>query len=153
MQCDQCQHKNPEEAKFCNECAAPLPLHCPFCGTMNPPGAKFCHECATPLATPATVADGRKPAARAKPATGKVTPKKRESVRHQGSKVARRRPPSAKQRAPEAERRQLTVLFCDLADSTALAAYGTQKWGALLGSRVASAQGGAAAGSIWGGPN
>ena len=31
-------------------------------------------------------------------------------------------PPAAGREAPEAERRQLTVLFCDLVDSTALAA-------------------------------
>ena len=30
-------------------------------------------------------------------------------------------PPPAEPRAPEAERRQLTVLFCDLVDSTVLA--------------------------------
>jgi Double zinc ribbon len=68
MQGAQCQHENPEGTKFCNECAAPLPLASPSCGTVNRPGAKFWHECATPLATPPAVANGQKSVARAKPA-------------------------------------------------------------------------------------
>jgi TOMM system kinase/cyclase fusion protein len=37
------------------------------------------------------------------------------------AQAAQVRPPAAELRAPDAERRQLTVLFCDLVDSTALA--------------------------------
>src|ERR671936_2187538 len=38
-----------------------------------------------------------------------------------GTEVAPTTPPPVERRPPEAERRQLTVLFCDLVDSTALA--------------------------------
>jgi class 3 adenylate cyclase len=61
--------------------------------------------------------------AKAKPATGKATHHQRGGGKTQDSKTGRRRLPSAGHRAPEAERRQLTVLFCDLVDSTALSAH------------------------------
>jgi ribosomal protein L40E len=51
MQCVQCQHDNPEGAKYCNACASPVIPICPSCATENPTGAKFCHQCATNLET------------------------------------------------------------------------------------------------------
>jgi hypothetical protein len=36
MVCAQCQHPNPDSARFCNACAAPLDV-CPACGHVNPP--------------------------------------------------------------------------------------------------------------------
>src|SRR5215831_12641465 len=119
MRCVQCQHENPEGAKFCNECAAPLPLRCPSCGTANRPGAKFCHKCATPLVTPPAVAGGQKSVARAKPSTRPANQTKLGKVKPKEPSQAQRRP-LPRHGAPEAERRQLTVLFCDLVDSTAL---------------------------------
>jgi class 3 adenylate cyclase/predicted ATPase len=121
MRCVHCQHENPEGAKFCNECAAPLPLRCPSCGTANRPGAKFCHECATPLVTPPAVGGGHTSVARAKPSTRPANQTKRGKVKTKEPSQAQRRPPPG-HGAPEAERRQLTVLFCDLVDSTALSA-------------------------------
>src|SRR5262245_50316966 len=49
MRCPNCASENREGAKFCDECAAPLPLRCPACWTENRPEAKFCNGCATPL--------------------------------------------------------------------------------------------------------
>jgi len=46
MKCPKCQHENPDDARFCNECANKLELVCPECGKANPPGSKFCNECA-----------------------------------------------------------------------------------------------------------
>ena len=54
MQCPQCAHENPEEAKFCNACAILLTPRCPACATANPPGVTFCHQCATPLTSSAS---------------------------------------------------------------------------------------------------
>ncbi len=85
VRCPACDHENPDTARFCVECAAPLARRCAACGTAAPAGAKFCPECAAPL-------------------TGAAAPL----------------PP-----APEpagGERRQLTILFCDLVGSTQLAA-------------------------------
>src|SRR6266511_3165029 len=50
MQCPSCGSDNPEGAKFCIECAAPLQKRCPSCGAVNLPRAKFCAECGSPLA-------------------------------------------------------------------------------------------------------
>jgi class 3 adenylate cyclase len=63
------------------------------CGAENPPGNKFCGDCGTAL-----------------PETG------RASAAATGSK-----PGSSGEAAAQAERRQLTVMFCDLVGSTALA--------------------------------
>jgi class 3 adenylate cyclase len=88
---------------------------------MNRPGAKFCHECARPLATPPAVANGQKSGARAKPAVTPGRQIKRGKVKAEQRSKAQRRPPPG-HGPPEAERRQLTVLFCDLVDSTPLSA-------------------------------
>ena len=52
MQCPQCHTENPDDAKFCMNCATPLALVCSECGTELPPRAKFCVNCATPVAAP-----------------------------------------------------------------------------------------------------
>jgi len=51
VRCPACDHENPEAARFCVECAAPLARRCAACGTAAPAGAKFCPECAAPLAS------------------------------------------------------------------------------------------------------
>jgi len=104
MQCLQCQCENRAGRRFCAECGAPLPLACPACGFTNEPGEKFCGGCGTPLARPAA------------PPTQTAQHPVLSAV--QGQQEAS--PPVARG-TPEAERRQLTVLFCDLVDSTVLA--------------------------------
>ncbi|MDH7476840.1 MAG: SPFH domain-containing protein [Candidatus Bathyarchaeota archaeon] len=50
--CPKCNFQNPQTAKFCNNCGAPLQavgITCPKCGTSNPAGTKFCGNCGTPL--------------------------------------------------------------------------------------------------------
>jgi len=98
MQCPNCGIENRKGAKFCNECASALPLNCPSCGTENPPGAKFCNECAASLKERTKVSD---------------TIKKEDTGTRSDPVVTTRD-------VPEAERRQLTVMFCDLVGSSAL---------------------------------
>src|SRR5215207_5385703 len=93
MHCGSCGTENPDGAKFCIECAAPFQKRCPNCGVENLPRAKLCSECATPLAGQPAVAQSS------------------NTPLH----------PLAPTRA-EAERRHLTVMFCDLVGSTALSA-------------------------------
>ena len=45
MRCPECQHENPEDARFCNGCGHKLELACPECGKFNPPGSRFCNGC------------------------------------------------------------------------------------------------------------
>ncbi|HTF77727.1 MAG TPA: adenylate/guanylate cyclase domain-containing protein, partial [Bradyrhizobium sp.] len=96
MQCPNCKADIPEGSKFCLECGTALLGCCPSCGNANPASAKFCLECGHKL--PATGVD-----AAGRPATD----------------AAILRP---SQVAGSAERRQLTVMFCDLVGSTALSA-------------------------------
>jgi DNA-binding winged helix-turn-helix (wHTH) protein len=103
--CPRCQHVNPSEARFCTACAAPLAVRCPTCGQDNLPGAVFCQACATAL-----------PSTMPPPAV----PPQDAPVVHPRERVAH--PPVALA-SPEAERRRLTVLFCDLVDSTTLAGH------------------------------
>ncbi len=92
MRCPHCQHENPPGAKFCVECAGLIARRCSACGTEAPPTAKFCPECAAPLtATPHAAPQLAAPPELATPG-----------------------------HAPAGERRQLTVLFCDLVGSTPL---------------------------------
>jgi predicted ATPase/class 3 adenylate cyclase len=99
MLCPQCQHENPTDARFCNACGSPLPRPCHACGHENPPEAKFCNQCGTflaghPLASPPSQTE-QQPAAPVEA-------------------------PPAEPHTPDAERRQLTILFTDLVDSTKL---------------------------------
>jgi len=95
MECPSCKAAIPADSKFCIECGAPLPVPCPSCGHGNPPRAKFCASCGSNLATGASSA----PAEAASPSS----------------------PPAPAPAPSSAERRQLTVMFCDLVGSTALA--------------------------------
>ena len=60
MNCPSCARENPDGAKFCSECAAPLvqDFACPACGSSNARGSKFCNECAQPLADGAAAPPG-----------------------------------------------------------------------------------------------
>src|SRR5690349_14161524 len=99
MTCPRCQQDNPPQAKFCLECAAPLTVRCTHCGTQLPGAAKFCFECATPTAM-----------AGAPPLTSPeaYTPK------HLADKIL------VSRSALEGERKQVTVLFADVAGFTSL---------------------------------
>src|SRR5215471_17246124 len=83
--------------KFCGECGNALQNLCAQCGFENPSRFKFCGACGTPL-------------------TGQtLTP---SSPQEQSTPQVAISAPEP--RSPDAERRQLTVMFCDLVDSTKL---------------------------------
>ncbi len=94
MQCRSCGFENPEGTKFCIECGILLKTYCQTCGSKNLPSAKFCGECGTPLTGQSPVPKSTK---------RDIQLDKRED-----------------KSTPEGERRQLTVMFCDLVGSTAL---------------------------------
>lgn len=95
MRCPGCRHDNEAGARFCTQCGSRLELRCPQCAAANPDGSRFCQACGQPLSAPAS--------------TSAYTP------RHLSAEVLRR---SA---AVEGERKQVTVLFADVANSTGLA--------------------------------
>ena len=102
MKCPRCQHENPPQAKFCEECATPLARTCANCGTPLSPTAKFCPECAHPAAAPAVQPRLTAPEA--------YTPK------HLAEKIL------SSKSALQGERKQITVLFADLKGSMELLA-------------------------------
>ena len=113
MICPACRHDNPERAKFCLECGQRFAASCPQCGTELPPAAKFCLECGHRLGV-----------AEAAPVSSPTVPLRREDFqarlpsytpKHLAEKILTSRS------ALEGERRQVTVLFTDVAGFTPLA--------------------------------
>ena len=103
MKCPQCGFDNRTQAKFCEECAAPLARACANCGTQLSATAKFCPECAHPVAAGA--------ATQPRFASPEVyTPK------HLAEKIL------TYKSALEGERKQVTVLFADMKGSMELLA-------------------------------
>ncbi|NOT57060.1 MAG: AAA family ATPase, partial [Deltaproteobacteria bacterium] len=84
-------------------------MQCTRCGETNPEHAKFCIECGTPFAARCPHCAAENPV-RAKFCASCGTP-----LTGQGAKPS---PPAPQ--PPAAERRHLTVMFCDLVGSTAL---------------------------------
>lgn len=98
MKCASCQHENESEDKFCSECGLSLVRKCDDCGAELKPAAKFCSKCGTSVALSEPL---RVPA---------------PAPEHLPDELPHARA------AHEGERRQLTVMFCDLVGSTALSA-------------------------------
>ena len=113
MICPTCRHDNPEQAKFCLECGQRLAAACPQCGTELPPAAKFCLECGHRLGA-AEVAPAPSPTV---PLSGADFQARLASYtpKHLAEKILTSRS------ALEGERRQVTVLFTDVAGFTPLA--------------------------------
>jgi class 3 adenylate cyclase len=103
MKCPRCQAENPPESNFCLGCGTRLSATCSACGVDLPAESRFCNKCGAPVsAEPAG-------SARLAPSPGPYTPK------HLADRILTTRA------ALEGERKQVTVLFCDVIDSTRLA--------------------------------
>ena len=89
MECHRCAAANLADARFCEDCGAPLDLACTTCGTVATPGKRFCRACGAALAEQ-TVPDVPEQAVASRATYG-------------------------------SERKQVTILFCDLVNSTGLA--------------------------------
>ena len=87
MECPSCHSEMPDDSRFCEACGAVPPVRCPACGATSRAGARFCSNCGKTLTL-----EGAGPPT--KPATTPISP-----ATH----------PTASR-----ERRQLTIMFCDL---------------------------------------
>ena len=96
MRCVRCKQENPRGARFCLHCGAAIGGECKDCGAALPGGSKFCPECGH--------------AVEATPGPASYTP------RHLSDEIF------AVRSAIEGERKQVTVLFCDIVRSAGLAA-------------------------------
>ena len=105
MSCPSYQCENPAETTSYLASGVLLPPRCPQCGAESPSSARFCEACGTPLM-------------RLMPFFSPIQSAPRlplpEVQTRQGEL------PSLACGLPDAERRQLTVLFCDLVDATPL---------------------------------
>jgi class 3 adenylate cyclase len=90
MNCSNCGAGIVEGAKFCSQCGFALTKRCPSCGAAYTSGSKFCAECGTRLGETSSP-------------VAATTPR-----------------PVAASPVSAAERRHLTVMFCDLVGSTEL---------------------------------
>ena len=138
MQCPHCQHENSAAGKFCEECGTRLVRTCLGCGHEVSPRAKFCPECGAALTPqsqplvsssefqvpsfpqPPTVVSSQLSVASSFQPPAPQTPNTElrthvPSPQTLDSRLRDSRPAAA-------ERRQLTVMFCDLVGSTALSA-------------------------------
>src|SRR5262245_36638886 len=110
MECSRCKAENEIGAERCIQCGATFGLGCKACGADVDVGFLFCARCGAPLATGAV-----------RPGLPPYTP------RHLTADVFSSEP------VVDGEKKLVTVLFCDIADSTPLAArLGAEAMHALL---------------------
>src|SRR5690349_17679656 len=117
MRCATCGAENLESARFCEQCGAAMESRCIHCGTAARQGARFCVACGQPLPSadaPSTeTASDRSPSAQRSldltDAAQAFHPPAHlaEKIRTQHSAI-------------EGERRQVTVLFGDIAGFTGI---------------------------------
>src|SRR5580704_10296953 len=102
MKCPSCRISNRAGARFCRQCNAALGVLCEGCGKVNLFGSYYCDACGLPL------------------------PVSRSGEREQGKRAERRTLQRSGEVAPssrrvlEGENKQVTVLFCDIVNSTPL---------------------------------
>jgi class 3 adenylate cyclase/tetratricopeptide (TPR) repeat protein len=108
MKCQNCKSVNESEAKFCSQCGNKLDVPCSKCGKTNQPESKFCIECGHPLSdtakpTSKDLTIDEKLAKIQKYLPGNIT----EKILSQRNRI-------------EGERKQVSVLFTDMAGYTTM---------------------------------
>jgi class 3 adenylate cyclase/tetratricopeptide (TPR) repeat protein len=108
MKCPKCQFDNREGIKFCEECGAKMELKCPKCGAEILLGRKFCGECGHDLTLPS------KPISKELSFDEKLAKIQRYLPKDLTQKIL------AQRDKIEGERKQVTVMFCDMEGFTSL---------------------------------
>jgi class 3 adenylate cyclase len=108
MHCPKCQIENRDGIKFCEQCGAKMELECPNCKAKIPLGKKFCGDCGYNLtqpfaAPPKDLSFDEKIAKLQKYLPSGIT----EKILSQRDRI-------------EGEKRQVTVMFCDMKGFTPL---------------------------------
>ena len=108
MKCPECGFDNIDRAKFCNECGGRLEISCPKCGTRNPLSSKFCFECGSKLDVQTEISPRELSFDEKLAKIQKYLPKGlAEKILAQRDRI-------------EGERKQVTIMFCDMAGFTPL---------------------------------
>lgn len=113
MQCLECRQENRAQASFCDQCGAALPRKCEGCGQINRPKAKFCDECGSSV-----VASSDRSASASAP---EVSTTDNEPTPHTYTPRYISENILTTRSALEGERKVVTVLFADIANSSAFA--------------------------------
>jgi hypothetical protein len=108
MKCPECQTENPDTRKFCRECGSKFVVVCPKCESENLPSDKFCGDCghnltlsSEPIRKELSFDEKLEKIQKYLPAD--IT----EKILSQRDKI-------------EGEKRQVTVMFCDMKGFTPL---------------------------------
>src|SRR5262249_28392239 len=116
--CAACQSANEDDALFCEHCGQSLEQCCPACGTLARALARFCRKCGQSLRQPAEPGQSVPPpppsSAHAAALDDTRDRLQRDVPSHLTEKIL------ASRGRLEGERKQVTVLFADLKDSTEL---------------------------------
>jgi class 3 adenylate cyclase/tetratricopeptide (TPR) repeat protein len=127
-QCPRCGHAYAAAARFCDQCGAARPLRCNACGATNIGGARFCSNCGTGLATKAAApaesiaaASSDEPQQAKDAAAATSSGAAPRAARHPDTPAYLVEKILTTRSALEGERKLVTVLFADIADSSALA--------------------------------
>jgi class 3 adenylate cyclase/tetratricopeptide (TPR) repeat protein len=108
MKCPKCQFENREGAKFCSECGCDFETPCPKCGKTIRVGSKFCDECGSKLSpTP-------EQAPKELSFDEKLTKIQKYLPKGLAEKIL------AQKDRIEGERKQVSVMFCDMEGFTAM---------------------------------
>jgi class 3 adenylate cyclase/tetratricopeptide (TPR) repeat protein len=123
MTCPRCGATNDESALTCAACGLELARQCANCGARNPGTARFCMNCGVPLTDAPRPAPVEQEAAAA---SGTRGPRSAAGMRRRGLSLASADSPAtatnfAEPAETSEERRIVTVLFADIANSTPLA--------------------------------
>ena len=106
--CGGCGYQNSQRAKVCINCTAPLGVNCTTCGQAVPGSSKFCGQCGTPLSA-------QQPSPQALSPPEKLPPNLRGRIPTAlGQKI------STASVRDQGERREVTVLFLDVTNFTAV---------------------------------
>jgi predicted ATPase/class 3 adenylate cyclase len=108
MNCPKCQTANPEGKKFCRECGAKFTFACPQCAAQTLPGDKFCGECGQNIVLSPEQAP-----------KGLSFDEKIDKIQRYLPEGLTKKILSQRDKI-EGERKQVTVMFCDMEGFTGL---------------------------------
>jgi class 3 adenylate cyclase/tetratricopeptide (TPR) repeat protein len=112
MKCRKCQYENPEVANFCVKCGGKLEILCPECDFSNEPDFKFCAKCGHNLTF--------SPESLPKPSPKELSfDEKLDKIQRYLPKGLTEKILSQRNKI-EGERKQVTVMFCDMEGFTGL---------------------------------
>jgi len=108
MQCPRCQFENREGVKFCEKCGTKMEFVCPNCGAKIPLDRQFCGGCGSKLGLPS------EPPSKDLSFDEKLTKIQKYLPKGLTEKILSQRD------RIEGERKQVTVMFCDMEGFTPL---------------------------------